>query len=134
MTALIEEFKREHSEIVEALKEVKALGILTKEGQAKLMSVKPSLIEHLSKEDEKLYPVLWKEAEQNRKLKADLDVFAKDWESVSVFVFGFLDKYNKGLLRTRLLRGFETLNFVLLNRMRNEEKFLYDAYDKIAQQ
>ena len=133
MSALIEEFKKEHSEIVEAFKEVKTLGILTKEGQTKLMSVKPSLIEHLSKEDEKLYPVLWKEAEQNRKLKADLDVFAKDWESVSVFVFGFLDKYNKGLLRARLLRGFETLNFVLLNRMRNEEKFLYDAYDKIVQ-
>ena len=133
MSALIEEFKREHSEIVDALKEVTALGILTKEGQAKLMSVKPSLIEHLSKEDEKLYPVLRKEAEQNRKLKADLDVFAKDWESVSVFVFGFLDKYNKGLLRARLLRGFKTLNIVLLNRMRNEEKFLYDAYDKIAQ-
>lgn len=133
MSALIEEFKKEHSEIVDALKEVKALGILTKEGQAKLMSVKPSLIEHLSKEDEKLYPVLWKEAEQNRKLKADLDVFAKNWESASVFVFGFLDKYNKGLLRARLLRGFETLNLVLLNRMRNEEKFLYDAYDKIVQ-
>jgi hypothetical protein len=133
MSALIDEFKREHSEIVDALKEVKALGILTKEGQAKLMSVKPSLIEHLSKEDKKLYPVLWKEAEQNRKLKADLDVFAKDWEGVSVFAFGFLDKYKKGLLRARLLRGFETLNFVLLNRMRNEEKFLYDAYDKIVQ-
>jgi len=133
MSALIEEFKREHSEIVDALKEVKALGILTKEGQAKLMSVKPSLIEHLSKEDEKLYPVLRKEAEQNRKLKADLEVFAKDLESVSGFAFGFLDKYNKGLLRARLLRGFKTLNIVLLNRMRNEEKFLYDAYDKIAQ-
>ncbi len=133
MSALIEEFKREHSEIVDALKEVKALGILTKEGQAKLMSVKPSLIEHLSKEDEKLYPVLRKEAEQNRKLKADLEVFAKDLEGVSGFVFGFLDKYNKGLLRARLLRGFETLNWVLRNRMRNEEEFLYDAYDKIVQ-
>jgi hypothetical protein len=133
MSALIEDFKREHFEIIKALKEVEELGVLTKEGQVKLMSLKPSLIEHLSKEDEKLYPVLWKEAEQNKKLKADLDVFAKDWESVSVFAFGFLDKYNKGLLRARLLRGFETLNFVLLNRMRNEEKFLYDAYDKIVQ-
>ncbi len=69
MSALIEEFKREHSEIVDALKEVKALGILTKKGRAKLMSVKPILIEHLGKEDKKFYPVLLKAAEQNKKTK-----------------------------------------------------------------
>jgi hypothetical protein len=40
MSALIEEFKREHYGIVDALQEVKECGILTKEGQAKLVSVK----------------------------------------------------------------------------------------------
>ena len=40
MSALIEGFKRDHSEIIEALKKVEELGILTKEGQAKLISVK----------------------------------------------------------------------------------------------
>ena len=35
MSALIEEFKREHSEIIATLKEVKELGILSREGQAK---------------------------------------------------------------------------------------------------
>jgi hypothetical protein len=84
MSALIDEFKREHSEIVDALKEVKALGILTKEGQSKLMSVKPSLIEHLGEEDERLYPVLWKEAEQNKKLKEVLKIFTKDMTPVPV--------------------------------------------------
>ncbi len=59
MSALIEEFKREHSEIVDALKEVEELGIFTKEGQAKLMSVKSTLLGHLDEEDEKIYPVLW---------------------------------------------------------------------------
>ena len=51
MSALIEELKREHSEILAILNEVKELGILSKEGQAKLMSIKASLLEHLWNEN-----------------------------------------------------------------------------------
>ncbi len=83
MSALIEEFKREHSEIVAILNEVEELGILSKEGQAKLMSIKASLLEHLWNENERLYPVLWKEAERNNDLKNILDLFAVEMENVS---------------------------------------------------
>ncbi len=72
---LIKELKSEHLKISETLKEVKELGILTHKGQAKLISVKSSLLEHLKEEDKKFYPVLWKEAEQNKKLKKGLKVF-----------------------------------------------------------
>ena len=97
MLALLEEFKKEHSGIVDTLKKVKEYGILTREGQDKLMSVKPSLIEHLDEEDEKFYPVLWKEAEQNIKLKEVLQIFAKDLENISRVVFRFFDSYDKGV-------------------------------------
>ncbi len=40
MSVLIEELKKDHIEIVDLLKEVKELGILSKEGQAKLLSAK----------------------------------------------------------------------------------------------
>ncbi len=131
MSALIEGFKKEHSEIVDALQEVKELGILTKEGQAKLMSVKTSLLEHLKEEDEKFYPVLRKEAEQNKKLKEELDIFAKDFESVSKVVSEFFDKFDKGVLGSRLLWDFETLIMVLRNRIMNEEIFLYGEYEDL---
>jgi len=131
MSALIEGFKREHSGIIEALREVEAHGILTKEGQAKLMSVKETLLGHLKEEDEKFYPILRKKAEQNKKLKEELDVFAKDLESVSKVVSGFFDRYDKGVLSAGLLTDFETLFMVLRNRMRNEENFLYGEYEKI---
>ena len=52
MSALIEELKREHTKIIDMLNEVKELGILSKEGQARLMSAKKCLVEHLKKEDE----------------------------------------------------------------------------------
>ena len=128
MLALLEEFKKEHSEIVDTLKKVKEYGILTREGQGKLMSVKPSLIEHLDEEDEKFYPVLWKEAEQNKKLKEELEVFAKDLESASRFVFGFFDRCDKGFPGANFSGDFEILFMVIRERMRNEENFLYDEY------
>ena len=133
MSALIEDFKREHSEIIKALKEVEELGILSKEGQAKLMSVKETLHEHLKEEDEKFYPVLLKEAEQNKKLKEELEVFAKDLKGVSRVVFRFFERYDERVLGASLLSDFETIVTVLRNRMRNEENFLYDEYEKIAQ-
>ncbi len=133
MSALIEGFKREHSGIIEALREVEVHGILTKEGQAKLMSVKETLLGHLKEEDEKFYPILRKKAEQNKKLKEELDVFAKDLESVSKVVSGFFDRYYKGILGTELLWDFETLFMVLRNRIKNEENILYGEYEKIDQ-
>ncbi len=51
MSALIKESKREHSEIIETLKEIKELGVHTKEGHTTLMSLLPGLLEHLWKED-----------------------------------------------------------------------------------
>jgi len=52
MSALIEEFKKEHSGIIEAFKEVKELGVYTKEGHAKLSSLLPDFLDHLWNEDE----------------------------------------------------------------------------------
>ncbi len=134
MSALIEEFKREHSEIIDTLKEFKDFGVLTKKGQAKLMSVKASLLEHLKEEDEKFYPVLWKKAEHNKELKEELEIFAKDWGNVYSVATEIFDRYDKGVLGASFSWDFETLFTVLRNRMRNEEDFLYGEYEKIKQQ
>ena len=77
MTILIEELKKEHSEIIAALNEVKKLGILSKKGQDKLMSLESSLVAHLEMENDQLYPALRKEAEHNKDLKNTLDLFEK---------------------------------------------------------
>ncbi len=54
MSALINEFKKDHTKILDTLKEIKELGVLSEKGQAKLISAKESLLEHLKKEDERL--------------------------------------------------------------------------------
>ena len=131
MSALIEGFKKEHSEIIATLNEVEELGILSEEGQAKLASVKASLLEHLWNEDERLYPVLRKEAERNKKLKEILDVFANDAENIYGDMLEFFGKYSEGAIDSKFEGEFEHLFATLRTRIRNEENFLYSEYEKI---
>ncbi|MGR3303564.1 MAG: hemerythrin domain-containing protein [Candidatus Scalindua sp.] len=129
MTILIEELKKEHSEIVAALNEVKKLGILSKEGQDKLMSVQTSLLAHLEMEDDQLYPVLRKEAEHNKNLKNTLDLFEMDMENVSTIVREFFDKYSEEFSGKELSEDFENLLTALNKRISNEEDSLYEEYE-----
>ena len=133
MSALIEEFKREHSEILAILNEAKELGILSKEGQSKLMSVKEILLEHLWNENERLYPVLWKEAEHNNDIKDVLDLFAVEMENVSIIVQEFFDKYYGGVIDEDFPREFERFFAAISKRIKDEEYILYDEYERMNQ-
>ena len=133
MSALINEFKKDHTKILDTLKEIKELGVLSEEGQAKLISAKESLLEHLKKEDERLYPVLRKEAEHNVKLKEILDVFAMDMENVSRVVMDFFDKYSEDVIDSAVTDEFEHLFAAFRNRIRHEEDILYEEYEKLDQ-
>ena len=131
MSALIGEFKKEHSEILTILNEVEGIDILSKEGQSKLMSVKMILLEHLKKEDVKFYPVLYKEAEHNNNLKNVIDLFVMDMENVSRVVLEFFDKYSRGVLGKKPQEEFESFFVTLRSRIRNEENLLYKEYERI---
>ncbi len=131
MSVLIEEFKKEHSEIIAILNEVKKLGIHSEEGRSKLMSAKEYLLEHLRKENEQLYPVLRKKAEHNGILKDELDMFAMDPEYVSRVVLEFFDKYSGGTIDKDFQINFESLIAALNARIRNEEEALYQEYEEI---
>ncbi len=131
MSALIKEFKSEHAEIIAMLNEVKELGILSKEGQAKLMSIKEYLLAHIKKEDVMFYPVLYKVAEDNERLKTTLDLFAMDMDKVSNIVQEFFEKYSEGAFDEELPVEFESLSAAFKARVKNEEDALYEEYEDI---
>lgn len=133
MSELIEELKNEHLEIAAALKEAKELGILSKKGLAKLMYIKPILLEHLKKEDERFYPVIYKTTEHNEKLKELLGLFVKDLEIVSKDVPEFFEKYSKGIFDTIFIKEFERLCTAIYKRMRYEEFIFFDEYEEFHQ-
>ena len=129
MSILIEELKKEHSGIIATLNEVRKLGILSKEGQDKLISVQTSLIAHLEMEDDQLYPILRKQAENNKDLKNTLDLFEMDMENVSTIVQEFFDKYSEEFSGEKLQEDFENLFAALSKRISNEEASLYEEYE-----
>ena len=132
MSVLIEELKKEHLKIVAALNEAKELGILSGEGQSKLMSVKAVFLEHLKKEDDQLYPALINKAERNEGIKNTLDLFSMDMENVSRVVLELFDKCSGGeALGLEFQREFEGLLTALNKRIRNEEDLLYEEYEKM---
>lgn len=131
MSALIEEFKNEHSEIIAILNEVKKLGIHSEEGRSKLMSAKEHLLKHLNKENEQLYPVLRKAAEHNKNLQNELDIFAIEPEYLSRVVLEFFDEYSRGAIDKDFQINFESLFAALNARIRNEEESLYQEYEAI---
>ncbi len=132
MSALIEELKKDHSEIIDTLNEVKELDILSKEGQTKLMTVEARLLTHLKKEDEQLYPVLRKEAENNKQLESTLNLCAMDMENVSRVVLEFFDKYFRGEIPDKeLQQEFKNFSVALSTRIRNEVDILYEVYEKM---
>ncbi len=134
MAALIEEFKKEHSEIIEELTEVEELGILTKEGHAKLMFLTVGLLNHLRHEDERLYPVLRKASEHNNKLKEILSFFINGLGAIYEEMLRFIMKYSHGAIDSNFQREYERLFGALRKRIEYEENILYDEYNMLNQQ
>ena len=132
MSALIEKFKKDQSEIIEALKEVGELGTHTKEEHAKLMSLTVNLLNHLWNEDEHLYPVLRKASEHNKKLKEILSLFVNSLGAIYVEALNFMAKYYKGVvIDINFQRNYERLLGALSKRIEYEENILYDEYKKL---
>lgn len=127
---LIDEFKKDHVELVSTLNKVKELGITTKEGQARLLAAKEGLLAHLKKEDAQLYPFLKKEAEGDSGLKNLLDTFAKDMDNISKSALDFFAKYANGGSTVEFAKDFGTLTAALSKRIRQEENLLYPEYTK----
>ncbi len=133
MSVLIDQLKKEHSKIFAELNAANDLGIITKEGQDKLLSTKADLLAHLRKEDEHLYPALRKEAEINKHLESTLDSFSSEMKNITISVLEFFKKYSDGVLDSKYVDAFETLSAALNARMKNEESVLFAEYNKIEQ-
>lgn len=131
MSKLIEELKKGHAEILDTLSCVKDFGITTKEGREKLLSSKISLLKNLNTEDEQLYPVLRKAAQNNEILKSKLDLFAKDMEEISKKAIQFFEKYANGGSGSEFATEFGILYATIEMRIKKEEEILFKEYEKL---
>lgn len=132
MAKLIKELKKDHEVILAILNKVKELGIGSREGQEKLLSVKNLLLAHIKKEDDQLYKVLNKAAENDSDLKHTIDVFAKDMDNISRVAFEFFSKYINGGSGIEFAKDFGRLYALLGERIRREESIIYARYERLV--
>ncbi len=133
MSELTKELGKEHAVIAEILNKANSLGITSEQGQNMLLAAKNGLLEHLSKEDEQLYPVLHNAAEHDADLKRTLDLFATDMDKISKAALEFFAKYSAGGSGIEFAKDFGALYAILTIRIRREESILYQKYDELQQ-
>ncbi len=131
MSKLVEELKKDHALLAETLKKVKEFGIASSKGQDTLLAAKNSLLAHLKKEDDRLYPVLNKAAENDANLKQYIETFAKDMDEISKIALDFFDKYATGGSGLEFAGNFGKFFALLSHRISKEEVILYKKYDAV---
>ena len=89
-----------------------------------------SLLAHLNKEYEKLYPLLRDAAKSNRKLQEKINVFDENIGAVSNAAFDFFGNYPTKA-RGQLAKEIEWLIETLTWRMQKEEAILFTMYDNL---
>lgn len=92
---LIDELKEEHKILLNMLNEVKRLKIISPEGLSKLNQSKETLLKHLQKEDNELYPVLKGKSQTNEAIQKVLTEFGDDMDAISSAALEFFEKYSK---------------------------------------
>ena len=128
MSSLLEELKNEHRIMLDILDQVRHLGISSKTGQEKFLSIRDLLISHMKKEDERYYPELKRAAESNEALKLTLDYFVRDMEVVSQRAMQVFDKYAQGGTEKDFAGDLTLLYMTLKDRIRIEEETLFKKY------
>ena len=132
MLKLIEEFKKEHSFIIDTLNRSRKLGIGTEESQNAILSVKDIIVDHIKMEDKEFYPVLRETAKSNQKLKNLLAEFDKDMKEISRYFIEFFDN-NSVITGSDLAMELENFTAILERRILREETFLFAEFEKFNQ-
>ncbi len=137
---MIEEFKKEHSVIIDTLNKIEKLDICSKEGLDTALSVQKKILTHIKKEDEKLYPVLRRAAKSNRKLEETFysyQINRGTWElidrnmgAISDSAFHFFDNYSMKA-GNQLTMEIEWLIETLTWRIQREEIFIFTMYENL---
>ncbi len=130
MSQLVDKLKSDHKTLVELLNKVQKLGVGSEQTKGLLLQAKSTLINHLKKEDQELYPTLHKAAKTNEDIQRRVNSFGKDMEEITKFVLQFFDKIEKGTYtQMDYARNFGKLMSVLNNRISREENILYPLYE-----
>lgn len=131
MSQLIATLTNQHKDLLEGFSEIKKLGVCSKEGQRKLLSLKDALVTHLNKEDRELYPILKRAAESDSDLKRMLDSYLIEMNQITKDVVQFFKKYSHGGEGLEFAKDYGRLVGILTRRTRKEELTIYKKFEAL---
>jgi hypothetical protein len=121
---MFEKIKKEHTVIIDNLRNMKKLNLHTREGQLELLSAKNDILAHIKNEDENFYPFLKKTAELNDRLRDTLNAFDKDMAVISKYTLDFFESiFTDEVIDLEL--ALERFIEVHTTRIKREEAILY---------
>ncbi len=130
MSDFIMELKQDHREIVRLFNLSRKSGLTIDQRLETLVAAKEILLAHLSKEDEKLYPVLLNNTVQNNSFNRTAEEFSKGMKRISSIIIKFFAKHEKKPEGIRTSSDFSKVLRLLQIRIEREEKVLYTAYSE----
>jgi len=130
MSDFIKDLKRGHEKLLAILLEAQSLGLGKDSARAKLLEGKKLLMEHLRKEDIRLYPDL-KRVTANAPSEAKIvDDFSGEMKVISVEIIDFFKKVEKAEINIEYAKELGRVISGLKKRIRREEMMLYPIYEK----
>ena len=132
MSSLIEELKKEHSDIITMLQTVNKMVFQTEEGRRIILSMQKRIQSHLEKENERLYPVIRKASETDERLKKTLYIIEEDMENVKESFLHFYNKFANSRSSFKFSKDYKEIIWIIRNRIIREEEILFKEYELLT--
>jgi len=134
---LIDELRTEHLDLSVSFGNLRNVDLDSEESRSEFKFLKKTLLEHLRKENEELYPKLREAAFNNIQLQRTIEWFTRDVARTVAVLILFLDTYAEGGIKVAYMRDFNRLNTILNALIKQEETIIYEEFlsspsDKVA--
>lgn len=125
---LIDELKEEHKALFKLISKIKSSTGNPASRSGLLLELKTLIMEHLKKEDSRLYPVL--NNSDDEKVKKISYNFTRGMERISTIIIRFFQKHERNPDDMRFSSDFSKIIQLLKIRIEREEKILFRLYKR----
>jgi iron-sulfur cluster repair protein YtfE (RIC family) len=132
MEYILDLLKSEHRLIVNLLNKIRIEGISSDEAIEELMAAKKLLLQHLKKEDEIIYPVLFGNKSKDSNFNNRLIKLDEEMEKITERVMTYFSDYSDGKNAGNFSSDTKAVYEMLKTRILNEETILFPEYERMC--
>lgn len=133
MLDMVDELRLEHSSILISFGNLANLDLSCRDDRQYLLSLKSTLLDHLRRENDSIYPKLLDAAKNDAALKHTVNRYMGDLVRITTILVLFLEKYSKDDAdESSFKREYSRLGTILHALFRIEEEVIFNEYLNIT--